>query len=48
VFGENADLRQAPDALWEALQAKDWGQLFGPLRPLWGQAQLLLFGHALL
>ena len=39
---------QAPDALWEALQAKDWVQLFGPLRPLWGQAQLLLFGHALL
>ena len=48
VFDENAALLQAPDALWEALQAKDWGQLFGPLRPLWGQAQLLLFGHALL
>jgi len=39
---------QAPDALWEALVAKDWWRLFGTLRPLWQQAQLLLFGHALL
>ncbi len=28
--------------------AKDWWRLFGTLRPLWQQAQLLLFGHALL
>ena len=28
--------------------AKDWHTLFVTLRPLWGQAQLVLFGHALL
>ena len=48
VFDENAALLQAPDALWQALAAKDWHSAFVTLRPLWGQAQLLLFGHALL
>ena len=48
VFDENAALLRAPDALWEALVAKDWPQVFGPLRPLWGQSSLVLFGHALL
>lgn len=48
VFDENAAFLQAPDALWEALAAKDWRRLFGTLRPLWQQARLLLFGHALL
>jgi hypothetical protein len=48
VFDENAALLSAPQALWDALLAKDWRQLFVELRPLWRQAQLLLFGHALL
>jgi hypothetical protein len=48
VFDENAALLRAPDALWDALVAKDWLRLFGELRPLWQQARLLLFGHALL
>jgi hypothetical protein len=48
VFDENAALLQAPEALWEALAARDWQQLFTGLRPLWGQARLTLFGHALL
>ena len=48
VFDENAAFLQAPDALWEALVAKDWRALFVTLRPLWGQAHLVLFGHALL
>lgn len=48
VFDENAALLRAPDALWEALAAKDWRQVFGPLRPLWAESALLLFGHALL
>ena len=47
LFDENAALLQAPDALWQALAAKDWQQLFDPLRPLWQEAQLILFGHAL-
>ncbi len=48
VFDENAAFLNAPDALWEALQAKHWQDLFGRLRPLWAQSQLVLFGHALL
>ena len=48
VLDENAALLRAPDVLWDALVAKDWQLLFGELRPLWQQARLLLFGHALL
>ena len=48
VFDENAAFFQGPDALWDALVHKDWFALFVTLRPLWQQAQLLLFGHALL
>jgi hypothetical protein len=47
VFDENAALLQAPDALWQALAAKDWHALFVTLRPLWAEAHLVLFGHAL-
>jgi hypothetical protein len=47
LFDENAVLLQAPDALWDALVARDWPRLFGDLRPLWAQARLVLFGHAL-
>ena len=48
VFDENAAFLHAPDALWDALAAKDWQRLFVELRPLWADAHLLLFGHALL
>lgn len=48
LFDENAAFLTAPDALWQALLAKDWQRLFIELRPLWSQARLLLFGHALL
>jgi Protein of unknown function (DUF3025) len=48
VFDENAAFLSAPAELCQALQAKDWPRLFGALRPLWGQANLVLFGHALL
>jgi hypothetical protein len=48
VFDENAALLVAPDALWEALLAKDWTAAFTTLRPLWQSATLVLFGHALL
>lgn len=48
VFDENAALLQAPDALWQALVAKQWARAFGDLRGLWRQAYLVLFGHALL
>lgn len=48
VFDENGALLQAPDALWDALRARDWQRLFIDLRPLWAEARLVLFGHALL
>jgi hypothetical protein len=48
VFDENAAFLQAPDPLWDALVAKDWHRLFVTLRPMWQQAHLVLFGHALL
>ncbi|SFB67046.1 Protein of unknown function [Polaromonas sp. OV174] len=48
VFDENAALLSAPQPLWDALIARDWQRLFIDLRPLWPQARLVLFGHALL
>lgn len=48
VLDENAAFLLAPPPLWEALEARDWQRLFIELRPLWAQAQLMLFGHALL
>lgn len=48
VFDENAAFLSAPQPLWDALIARDWQRLFVELRPLWQQAQLVLFGHALL
>jgi hypothetical protein len=48
LFDENAALLQAPDAIWQALLARDWPRLFGALRPRWAEARLVLFGHALL
>jgi hypothetical protein len=48
VFDENAAFLIAPQPLWDALLARDWKALFITLRPLWKDAQLVLFGHALL
>ena len=48
LFDENAALLQAPEPLWQALTDRDWARLFLELRPLWAQARLVLFGHALL
>lgn len=48
IFDENAAFLDAPQALWDALEARDWQRLFIALRPLWAQARLVLFGHALL
>jgi len=47
LFDENVALLQAPDVLWNALEAKDWQTLFVTLRPVWAETQLILFGHAL-
>ena len=48
VFDENAAFFLAPQLLWDALDARNWQRLFVDLRPLWAEAQLVLFGHALL
>ena len=48
VFDENGALLAAPEALWAALRARRWAVLFGPLRPLWAEARLWVFGHAAL
>jgi hypothetical protein len=48
VFDENGALLIAPPELWDALIAMDWQRLFVTLRPLWQQARLVPFGHALL
>ncbi|MDR6214195.1 DUF3025 domain-containing protein [Paracidovorax wautersii] len=48
LFDENGAVLLAPAPLHAALQARDWQQLFVGLRPLWQQARLVLFGHALL
>lgn len=48
VFDENGALLFAPAPLQHALQARDWHRLFVDLRPLWRDARLVLFGHALL
>lgn len=48
LFDENGALLAAPDALWQALVERRWTDLFGALRPLWGQARLWVFGHAAL
>lgn len=48
VFDENGALLDAPAELWDALEQRQWRRLFVELRPLWAQARLLVFGHALL
>lgn len=48
LFDENGAVLQAPDALWQALLARDWQALFVTHRALWQQAKLTVFGHAAL
>ena len=48
LFDENAALLFASPDMWEALQRKQWHELFVKQREGWQVAQLVLFGHALL
>jgi hypothetical protein len=48
LFDENGAVLDAPAALWETLLARDWRRLFVEQRPLWREARLVVFGHALL
>jgi hypothetical protein len=48
LFDENVLLLQSSDALWQALQDRDWIKLFVQLRDEWQCAHIVTFGHALL
>lgn len=48
LFDENVFLLQSSDALWQALQDRDWIKLFVQLRDGWQSAHVVTFGHALL
>lgn len=48
LLDENGALLCAPPPLWDALERRQWRRLFVELRPLWEEARLLVFGHALL
>lgn len=48
LFDENAALLHAPSALVDALRARDWHALFITQRAAWADAELTLFGHALI
>lgn len=48
VFDESGAMLQAPEALWQALVARQWERAFVALRPLWREATFDVFGHAVL
>ena len=48
LFDENGALLSAPPPLAEALRQRDWRRLFIAEREAWRDAELTLFGHALL
>jgi hypothetical protein len=48
ILDENGAALHAPAPLWDALLARDWRRLFVDLRPLWQEAKVTVFGHALL
>lgn len=48
LLDENGVLLQAPPVLIDALQRRDWQALFVTQRAAWGEARIVLFGHALL
>ena len=48
ILDENGAFLDAPQPLWDALLARDWRRLFVQLRPLWNEARVTIFGHAML
>lgn len=48
ILDENGVFLDAPAPLWEALLAREWRRVFIDLRPLWRQARVTVFGHAML
>ena len=48
VLDESGLLLDAPDAIWQALQTRQWQRALLDLRDDWAQVRLLLIGHGLL
>ena len=48
IFDENGAFLEGPQPLWDALLTREWRRLFVDLRPLWREARVTIFGHALL
>ena len=48
LFDENVLLLQASDAVWQALQERQWHTLCVAMRSAWRDTHALIFGHALL
>ena len=48
LLDESGLLLHAPDAVWQALRARQWQRALLDLRPLWAQCQYFILGHGLL
>lgn len=48
LLDENGAFIEAPQALLDALVAREWRTLFVDLRELWADVRVTIFGHALL
>lgn len=48
ILDENGAFLEGPPPLWEALRERRWRTLFTDLRPLWREARVTVFGHAML
>jgi hypothetical protein len=48
LLDEGGLFLQAPSALWDAIEQRDWRRAFIKERALWQQTQIAIIGHALL
>ena len=48
IFDENGAILDAPQPLRDALASREWRRAFIDLRPLWNEARVTIFGHAML
>lgn len=48
LLDEGGLFLQAPSALWEAIEQRDWRRVFIKERALWQQTHIAIIGHALL
>src|SRR5690606_19725265 len=48
LLDEGGLFLQAPSALWDAIEQRDWHRVFITERALWQQTYIAIIGHALL